>query len=395
MDLSQARLLFVITGTGVGGSEKVLAGLALAMRTLWAEVGVCSLKPLGHFGRDLARQGLAVFTCGMGDRDGFLGLADTVRALPALGRVVRTFRPTLVHAFLFRAGLLARLPVVAQRVPRLLVSVRTLERRSLAAHLLDRCTAGAVDRFTAVSEAARQVIARRSGIPLSRIERIPNGAGVEGPSDGAVSAAAWRLARRDLARRDLAARTGPLPGTLVGSLGRLDPIKGYATLLEAAARLGSAGAPAADGPGVVLFGDGPDRADLEALVSRPPLRGRAFILGEDPDAARLLPAIDLFVLPSLAEGMSNALLEAMAEGIPVVATRVGGNAEVIEDGRSGLLVEPGDAAGLSGALAGLLADPDSARRLGLEGRERVRRAFSTQGMLDAYHDLYRRLLEPL
>ena len=395
MDLSQARLLFVITGTGVGGSEKVLAGLALAMRTLWAEVGVCSLKPLGHFGRDLARQGLAVFTCGMGDRDGFLGLADTVRALPALGRAVRTFRPTLVHAFLFRAGLLARLPVVAQRVPRLLVSVRTLERRSLAAHLLDRCTAGAVDRFTAVSEAARQVIARRSGIPLSRIERIPNGAGVEGPSDGAVSAAAWRLARRDLARRDLAARTGPLPGTLVGSLGRLDPIKGYATLLEAAARLGSAGAPAADGPGVVLFGDGPDRADLEALVSRPPLRGRAFILGEDPDAARLLPAIDLFVLPSLAEGMSNALLEAMAEGIPVVATRVGGNAEVIEDGRSGLLVEPGDAAGLSGALAGLLADPDSARRLGLEGRERVRRAFSTQGMLDAYHDLYRRLLEPL
>jgi len=395
MELSQARLLYVITGTGVGGSEKVLSGLALATRRLSAEVGVCSLKPLGHVGRELARQGLPAFTCGMGDRGGALGLADSCLALPALGRVVRSFRPTLVHAFLFRAGLMARLPVVLQRVPRLLVSVRTLETRSPAAHLIDRFSAGAVDRFTAVSEAARQVIARRSGIPPSRIECIPNGAAVPGPTDGAVSAAAWRLARRDQARRDLAARTGPLPATLVGSLGRLDPIKGYATLLEAAARLASAGAPATGGPGVVLFGDGPARGDLEALASRPPLRGRAFILGEDPDAARLLPAIDLFVLPSLAEGMSNALLEAMAEGIPAVATRVGGNAEVVEDGRSGVLVEPGDAAGLAGALAGLLADEERARRLGLEGRERVRRAFSTQGMLEAYHDLYRRLLEPL
>lgn len=395
MDLSQGRLLFVITGTSVGGSEKILADLAIAMRPLWAAVGVCSLKPIGRFGHELERRGVPVVSCGMRGGGGARGFLESCRALAPLTRAVRAFRPSLVHAFLFRAGLMVRLPVLLLRVPRLVVSVRTLEDRSRLLHLADGWTAPAVDRFTAVSEAARRQIARRSGIPLRRIDRIPNGVpisvdGRSGATRNGPDFPAWRRARRDEARRRLASLCGPLPGVLLGSVGRLDPIKGHRTLLEAA-RL----EPAGSGVGIVLIGDGARRAGLESLASRPPLAGRVFILGERADAADLLPALDLFVLPSLAEGMSNALLEAMAEGIPAIATRVGGNLEVIEPERSGLLVDPGDAPGMASAIARVLSDPRLAASLGREGRDRVLREFSQPEMVRAYRDLYAGLLASL
>ncbi len=400
MDLSQARLLFVSTSTGLGGSEKVLARLARAERPSWQEVGVCSLKPTGHFGPILEREGITVVSCGAPDGGGLRGgLATLGAALPLL-RAVRRFRPTLIHAFLFRAGLLSRLPVLLRRVPRLVVSIRQMEVRHPVLHLLDRCTAGSVDRFTAVSEAARRTIAGRSGIPEERIEVIPNGVDLPGPAAGAL--ADWRRARREEARRRLESLTGPLPETIVGCAGRLDPIKGHRLLLEAMATLfPPAGRPAGPGPdpadrlALVLAGGGSERAALEALASRAPLAGRVRLLGERADLPDLLPAFDLFVLPSRAEGMSNALLEAMAEGIPAIATRAGGSSEAIEPGVSGILVDPGDRAALAGAIGALAADPDRARALGLAGRERVRSRFSVERMLGAYHRLYEFLLDPL
>lgn len=401
MELQQARLLFVTTSSGLGGSEKILAALARAERPRWQAVAICSLKPAGSIGRDLERDGIPLFTCGLREGHGPRGALSTLGSSLRLVRVVREFRPTLVHAFLFRAGLVSRLPALLGRVPRLVVSVRRLEARGPAAHLLDRLTSRLVDRFTAVSEAARRQASRRSGIPLESIDRIPNGVPVPGPADGAPSPGEWRRERRDAARRRLEERLGvTLPEFLVGSVGRLEPVKGHRALLEAVARLipRSGGAPHGPGLnrlGVVLVGDGRERAALEAIASRPPLAGRVWILGERPDAAEILPALDLFVLPSLSEGMSNALLEAMAEGIPVIATRAGGNVEVVEAGVSGLLVDPGEPAALAGGIARMAADAERARTLGLLARERVRREFSFEAMLSAYRHLYWRLLSTL
>jgi glycosyltransferase involved in cell wall biosynthesis len=401
MDLSQARLLFLSTGSGLGGSEKILAHLARAERPAWRGVGICSLKPLGSVGRLLEREGVPVFSCDLADGHGVQGLLATLRTCRPLLDVVGEFRPTLIHAFLFRAGLLARLPVCMGRVPRLVVSIRRLETRGLGAHLLDRWTSRAVHRFTAVSEAARRQIVRRSGIPAERIDRIPNGVVVPGPPEAWGPAAAWREERRAQARRRLESLTGPLPNLLIGSVGRLEKVKGHRVLLEAVARLVPTssgripGGPGLDRVGVVLAGDGRERRALEAMAARPPLAGRVWFLGERADLPDLLPALDLFVLPSLSEGMSNALLEAMAEGIPAVATRVGGNPEVIVPGVCGVLVDPGDPAALGGAIAKLVASPERARALGLAGRERVRREFSFEEMLRAYHHLYWKLLSAL
>ncbi len=408
MDSSRARLLFVTTSSGLGGAEKVLSLLARAEHARWEKVAVCSLKPQGQIARDLERDGVPAYTCGLSERQGLAGALSTLHAARRLLRVVRELRPTLVHALMFRAGLASRLPALVGAAPRLLVSVRRLERRGFFSHLADRLSARAVDRFTAVSEAARRQIARRSGIPLERIERIPNGVEVAGPDGAGAAAGPWRQDRRARGRDFLQRLTGsPLPDVLIGSIGRLEPVKGHRILLEAAARLpppppashplpGAAGdRPAFERLGIVLVGDGPERAALTALASRPPLRGRVWILGERADAASLLPAFDMFALPSFSEGMSNALLEAMAEGIPVIATRAGGTPEVVEPDASGLLVDPGDPAALAGALAGLMANPQRAAALGWAGRERVRREFSIERMLGAYRRVYDDLLAPL
>ncbi len=397
MDGSKARLLLLSTSTGLGGTEKVLTRLALAERSRWEAVGVCSLKPPGVQGRVLAQEGVPVFTCNLGDRRGLLGFAATLRALPSLLRIVGEFRPTVVHAFLFRAALLARLPAMLGRMPRLVVSIRRMERRSQLAHLCDRMTFESVHAFTSVSHATAWEIARRSGIPRERIECIPNGIEVSGPPANSPAVGSWRDQRRREARQRLEALIGPLPKTLIGSAGRLEPVKGHRVLLQAAARVlpHSTGGRANEAPGIVLVGDGSERPALESLAREPALTGRIHFLGERTDVADLLPAFDLFVLPSRSEGLSNALLEAMAEGIPAVASHAGGNTEVIEHGFSGLLFEVDNPASLAGHLAKLLSNPEGALRFGLRGRERVQEDFSLEKMLQAYRNLYERILLPL
>jgi glycosyltransferase involved in cell wall biosynthesis len=400
MELSQARLLFVSTSSGLGGSEKILALLARAERPRWGAVGICSLKPPGQTALGMEREGMPIFSCGMREGGGPIGVLSTARAGRRLLQVVEEFRPTLIHAFLFRAGLLARLPRLRGGRSRLVVSVRRLEARGRLAHLLDRCTARTVDRFTAVSEEARRQICRRSGIPAQAVERIPNGIEVPVPPDGGGVTGSWLKDRRVAARRRLEALTGPLPPILIGSVGRLEPIKGHRTLLEALARLIPSGPERGEAAGLrriglVLLGDGSERRALEGLASRPPLAGRVWLLGERADARDLLPAFNLFVLPSISEGMSNALLEAMAEGIPVVATRAGGTPEVVKDGVSGLLAEPGEPAALAGAIAKMLVAGDRAAAYGLAGREAIQREFSLPSMLRAYRQIYSQLIDPL
>ena len=408
MELSRARLLYVITSSGIGGSEKVLADLALAQQPLCAAVAVCSLKPPGAVALDLRRRGIEIFTCNLAEGAGLAGVLDTLRALWPLGRAVRRFRPTLMHAFLFRAGLMARLPAVLHRVPRLVVSIRQMNWRSPLAHRFNHLTSGAVDRFTAVSSAVRNLAVARSRIPAGRIEVIPNGVEIPGPGDDITDGpgagdifTAWRRERRARARRHLATLIGPVADDLVlaGTVGRLHPVKGHAVLLEALALLaGTAEAGGAWTSGrwaTVIVGEGIERRALEARAARAPLAGHVRLVGERTDVREMLPAFDLFVLPSQTEGMSNALLEAMAEGIPCIATDTGGNPEVVEHDASGLLVQRGQPAALAAAIGALAGDPARAGALGRAGRERVRGRFSRAAMLRTYENLYRDLLAPL
>jgi glycosyltransferase involved in cell wall biosynthesis len=143
----------------------------------------------------------------------------------------------------------------------------------------------------------------------------------------------------------------------------------------------------------LVVGDGGSKPELEEHARRLGLERRIVFTGFRSDIPDLLSEAAISVLPSLSEGTSNTLLESMAAGIPVVATRVGGNPEVVEDGVSGLLVPPRDSAALAAAMARLLEDPDLALRLGRAGMRRVSELFSIDGSVHQTEHLYQRLVD--
>ena len=240
--------------------------------------------------------------------------------------------------------------------------------------LIERWSARLADRVIACSEAVRTWEIETMGQPPAKVTTLRN-------------AIVPPVEPSDADRRSARAALGASPDDLlVGTLGRLyEPKKGLSIFVDAAAAV-LARVPRAR---FVLVGDGPARADLEARAARAGLGDRLRFAGERRDVARLLPAYDLFVQPSLWEGFGLTLVEAMAVGLPVVATRVGGIPEIVRDGRDGILVPPGDAAALARAIADLLDDPARRSAFAAEGRHRARTEFHIDRLVAETAALYR------
>ncbi|HEX3154892.1 MAG TPA: glycosyltransferase family 4 protein [Candidatus Angelobacter sp.] len=189
-------------------------------------------------------------------------------------------------------------------------------------------------------------------------------------------------------------RVRPLPALtfdgnkVVGMVARLDLQKGFEYLLRAARDLCVA-FPALK---VVMVGDGPDRKVIEEMIQRFGLMSNVILVGQHSDMPRIYAAIDIFVLPSLNEGLPMTILEAMAASRPVIATRVGAVPSVIRDGETGLLVDPGDIHGLRSAIARLLSQPDVCRRIGAAGHNWVSRNYTAEAMALKYCQMYDEVL---
>jgi len=235
---------------------------------------------------------------------------------------------------------------------------------------VERFIASRADHVVSVSEADRRFGVEHRLFPPGRTSTIPNGVEVNGR--GSAAPAPFT-------------RPGPVRAVTVG---RLVPQKGIPILLEAAARV------LAEQPEMefTVFGDGPDRAALERQAARLGIDGSVRFAGTVPDVAGQLASFDLFVLPSLWEGMSIALLEAMAGARPVLATATSGSAELVIDGETGRLVPPGDAGALADGILSLLADPVAAREMAARGQDRVRRNYGLSRMVESTVELYRSLL---
>ena len=175
---------------------------------------------------------------------------------------------------------------------------------------------------------------------------------------------------------------------VVGMVARLDLQKGFEYLLRAARELCTA-LPALK---VVIVGEGPDRQAIESMVQRFGLQSNVILAGQHSDMPGIYAAMDIFVLPSLNEGLPMTILEAMAASRPVIATRVGAIPKVIRDGETGLLVEPGDVDGLRNALSRLLTDSDLCRRLGSAGHDWVSRNYTSEAMALKYRQMYGEVL---
>jgi len=177
---------------------------------------------------------------------------------------------------------------------------------------------------------------------------------------------------------------------VIGSVGRMAKVKDYPTLVRAFIQLC---AQSADRGGLrlVIVGDGPTRVECQTLVDAAGLAGQVHFAGDRSDTADWLRAFDVFVLPSLGEGISNTILEAMASGLPIVATRVGGTPELIEEGVSGLMFSPKDADTLTRILADYANDPARRERQGIAARMRIENEFSWHKAAAAYQAIYEKL----
>jgi glycosyltransferase involved in cell wall biosynthesis len=182
----------------------------------------------------------------------------------------------------------------------------------------------------------------------------------------------------------------PSDAPIVGAICRLNPIKGVNYLVEAAGLLRDRFPEAR----FIVLGDGEIKPELTRRFKELGLESRAILTGFRTDTGRFLREFDVSVLPSLTEGLSNTVMESMAAGVPVVATRVGGTPEIVVDGVTGFLVEPRDVSGLANSIATLIEDRQFARRMGDAGRRHILEQFSIERAVGKLEDLYSGLLSP-
>jgi glycosyltransferase involved in cell wall biosynthesis len=235
---------------------------------------------------------------------------------------------------------------------------------------------GRYDRIVAPSRAILDAVASTEGAPADRMLCIPNGVDTDRFKPVAPG-------ERQLLRQEMGFSEDML---LVGCVGSLTAVKRHTDLLDAFANVCHA-LPDAH---LLLVGDGPLKDAISVRAAAPDLAGHVHMLGQSPDVHHLLQTLDVFVLASETEGLSNAILEAQACGLPVVATRVGGNPELV-GAECGELVPGGAPDQLAEAMLGLLRDPGKRARLGQQARQRTKRSHSLDGMAHAYQELYQEL----
>ncbi len=370
-------LVHVVHSFEMGGLQNGLLNLLDGLPAQRYRHAVVSLTGLSGFERRLRRGDVPFFAL---DQAPGLGLA-THRAL---WRLLRRLRPALVHTRNI-AALEMQAVALAAGVPARVHGehgwdVHDPSGQSARYRRWRRLMRPFVQQYVALSQHIADYLAGPVGVPRRCIKQIYNGVDTTrfAPQDGKH-----------------AAETGPFEPSrhfLVGTVGRLEPIKDQLTLARAFVAALQQRPDLKDRLRLVLVGDGQLRGAIEQVLREGEVESMAWLAGSRDDVPALLRGLDLFVLPSLAEGISNTILEAMACGRPVLATAVGGNGELVQPGLTGTLLPAADPAAMARALIDYADDPARGRREGQAGRLRAETAFGMHAMTGAYQALYDALL---
>jgi glycosyltransferase involved in cell wall biosynthesis len=366
------RILLLTTSLIRGGAETQVFLLARAFRRRGHEVHVVSMLEPEAYVADLGELGVEVTSLGVRR-----GSADP-RGIGRLATVVRRWRPDVVHSHMVHANLLARLARPLGWAPVQVSTAHNLTEGARWREIAYRLTDPLCTLTTNVCRAGAERYAKVGATPRRKMRAMPNGI--------VVAALERSAAVRERTRADL----GVGESFLWLAVGRLEPQKDVPNMLAALAARRAAGSDAR----LVVAGEGPLRADLEAERDRLGLdRESARFLGARGDVPDLMAAADGYLMSSAWEGLPLVLLEASAAGLPIVATDVGGNDEIVTHGGTGFLTPAHDPGGLAGAMARLEGLPEERRRaLGEAARDHVRAAFDIEPVADRWLDLYRELL---
>lgn len=355
------KVLQAIETSGPGGAEQVLIRLCVSLRERGHDVRAVLLKP-GWLEDRLLAERIPVERLVL-RRPLDFGLARGLAALAA------TSGADLVHAHEFTFAFYGRLAGLRRRLPLVATAhganfVEGAKRRLLGAASL---RPGARFRLVTVSDALAAALAGSLRLPRAKVDVVRNG--IDIPSETPVA-------------------REPDGGFRLVAVGNLYPVKNHAVLVRAVAALRQAGVPAE----LDVLGRGAEEAALRAEIARLHLDDCVRLQGFRSDVGAFLARADVFLSGSLSEQMPLSFLEAMVRALPVVATRVGGVPEIVEDGTTGLLFPSDDAVAAAGLLETLWRDPERRRRLGENARTAVLARFSSSAMTDAYLRLYERIV---
>jgi len=363
------RLTYLITDLKVGGVPLHLYRLATRLARERVQVRVISLADEGPVGAQLRRAGVGVQACGARS-------PLDVRALGRLWQLLRSQPPDLLHALLFHANIAARLvgPLAGVPVRRILCEIQTVERERRWHLPVDNLSCRLCRCEIGNSPSVVEHLHRQGHVPLSRLRCEWGAVEAEG------IAAAPPASRAAIGVRDGHA--------LILWTGRLDPVKGFEEMLAGFAR-------ACKGKPVVLAlaGEGPYRGAIEKLVRQHRLDEQVLMLGQRSDVPSLLRSADLFLFCSRTEGLPNAVLEAMAAGVPVVATDVPGNRDLIHPGVTGWLARAGDPGSIAQGIQTILCNRTLGSQLGRAGQAWVTGRLDISGLADRWLAFYRAVLE--
>jgi glycosyltransferase involved in cell wall biosynthesis len=367
----QRRILLLCTDLEVGGVPLLIRNFARVLAAASPDstpnrsrftVQVASLAPEGPIAEQIRKHGITTHcldACCQWD----------VRVFFRLARLIRQFQPHVLHSQLVHANVVGRLMGSLLGVPKVIATIQTVEKGKRWHNKLENLTCRLSHKTACVSPSVYQHAARNIHIPKSRLQVIPNAIDVDRFADAEpVNLAEFNL---------------DINKTTLVFVGRLDPVKNVDVLLRATARISQG-----QDIQLLIVGDGPERERLETLTATLNLTDRVRFAGQRLDVERILKAADIFVLPSRWEGMPMAAQEAMASGLPVIASRAEGIIDIIEDNITGLLVTPGSMEQLAHAICRVIQNPTLAQQLSNAAQQKAQRLYSLDSIVQSYSELY-------
>jgi len=366
--MSKENILYIIWSLSQGGAERVVINLAKGLDRTRFNPMVCCLNEKGEFANELEDIGIPVIPL---HKKGKLDIVVINRLIA----VIKQYQIDIVHTHLFGSNLWGRIAAILARVPVIIATEHNVDVQKTRFHLtIDRWLSRRTDKIIAVSNKVKEFYVGK-GISADKIEVIYNGIEITKSPSHQVT--------RSPVKDELEIRDGEV---VLAVVGRLVPQKGHRYLFEALGLL--------NGKyrfKLLVVGEGPMKDSLWSIVNSLLLKDKVIFTGMRKDVRNILGITDILILPSLREGLPIVALEAMASGVPVVATKVGGTPEVVEDGITGLLVESENPFALAEATNRLFNNRGLARKLGENGYKRVKEMFSLEKMVEGHQRVYEEL----
>jgi sugar transferase (PEP-CTERM/EpsH1 system associated) len=362
------KIMHVVHALGIGGLENGVVNLINHTNPDRFKHSICCISRSGQNAENLMKKNVEIFEMKKGEaRDLFLPIK--------LAHLFKKAKVDIVHTRNWGAidG------IIGARLAGVPIAIHGEHGREITdpqghnkrRNLIRKGLSYFIDSYITVSQELGEWLMTEVGIDKKKVQVICNG----------VDTTKFNPDHKDLVRKKYSYTDKDI---VIGTVGRLDPVKDQQLLIKAFAQLNSIYSKLV----LLIIGDGPSWKSLEKLVDELGIRAKVHFLGARTDVPELLKLLDIFVLPSIAEGISNTILEAMATGLPVIATHVGGNPELVVDKETGYLIPKEDLGALVKSLDQYILNKHLRKQHGTAGRERAIREFSLERMIARYETLY-------